>query len=150
MFLAGLPQTIVLPQVFVNSEENQRFYGAEAAVSWRPLEAGNLRVSYSWLQTGLDLTAEVAGPGHQLHACWYWDLPGNLEWDSSYRFNDSFNVIPAEHRVDTRLGWRPARGWEVSFVGQHLLDSQRVESPPLVAVPNEVGRSIYGKGNWRF
>jgi iron complex outermembrane receptor protein len=150
VFLGGSPPTTLLPQVFVNSGEKQRLYGAEATVSWRPLEAGALRLSYSWLRGGVDTEAIVTGPGHQLSARWSWNLPGDLEWDSTYSFEDAHTVIAAEHRVDTRLGWRPARRWELSIVGQHLLDNQHPEGPPLFAVPNEVGRSIYGKLTWGF
>jgi iron complex outermembrane receptor protein len=150
VFLGGTPPTTLLPLTFANADENQRLYGAEAAVSWRPLEAGALRLSYSWLRGGVDTESDVIGPGHQLAARWSWNLPGGLEWDSTYYFTDAYNVVPAQHRVDTRLGWRPARRWELSIVGQHLLNSQHLETPPLVVVPTEVGRSIYGKLTWGF
>ncbi|MEX2301721.1 MAG: TonB-dependent receptor [Bryobacterales bacterium] len=150
VFVGGTPPTTLLPQVFANAEEGHRLYGAEAAASWRPLEAGALRLSYAWLRGSTGGEAYLTGSGHQLLARWSWNLPGNIEWDSSYRFTDAFSTIPAYHRVDTRLGWRPARRWELSVVGQHLLDSQHLESPPLFAVPTEIGRSIYGKLTWGF
>jgi hypothetical protein len=107
-------------------------------------------LSYSWLRGGTGGDVAVIGAGHQLTARWSWDLPGNLEWDNGYRFTDAFSTIRAYHRVDTRLGWCPARRWELSIAGQQLLDSQHLESPPLFVVPNEIGRSIYGKITWGF
>jgi iron complex outermembrane receptor protein len=92
----------------------------------------------------------VLDPAHVLQVRWYWNLPGRLEWDTSYAFTDRHAFLPAYHRVDTRLGWRPSPRWELSVVGQHLLDNHHVESPPLFAVPTEVGRSVYGKLTWTF
>ncbi len=143
-FVGGDPPTTILPLTFTNLGA-VKVYGAELAAAWSPLETGRLRVTYSWLRGGVDTNTAVAGPGHQFQARWYWNLPGQLEWDSAYSFSDAFSTIRAYHRVDTRLGWRPTRHWEFSIAGQNLLDNQHPESPALVALPNEIGRSVYGK-----
>jgi iron complex outermembrane recepter protein len=144
VFVGGVPPTTLLPLTFA-SVGSANVYGAELAAAWSPLEAGRLRLSYSWLRGGIDTTSAVAGPGHQCYAQWFWNLPGHLEWDSSYRFSDAFSTVRAYHRVDTRLGWRPSPRWAFSIAAQQLLDNQHLESPSLFALPNEVGRSVYGK-----
>ena len=144
----GQPTTII-PLVQTNLGQ-RALYGAELSASWRPLEAGRLRFSYSWLRGGTDSEADVAGPAHQFNARWFWSLPRGVEWDSSYFFVDQYAGIRAYHRVDTRFGWRPTRRWELSVVGQNLLDNQHLESPALFVVPTEIGRSIYAKVAWSF
>jgi iron complex outermembrane receptor protein len=149
-FLGGQPPTILIPFVFTNATEDEALYGAELAVSWNPVEAASLRTSYSFLRGGRETATTVLDPAHVLQIRWYWNLPGRLEWDSSYAFTDRHSFLPAYHRVDTRLGWRPSPRWELSVVGQHLLDNHHIESPALFAVPTEVGRSVYGKIAWTF
>lgn len=150
VFVGGVPPTTILPLTFANLGAAIKLYGAELAAAWSPLEAGRLRVTYSWLRGGVDTNTSVTGPAHQFHAHWYWNLPGNIEWDSGYYFTDGFSIIRAYHRVDSRVGWRPSPRLEFSIVGQHLLDNQHPESPPLFALPNEVGRGVYGKLTWGF
>jgi iron complex outermembrane receptor protein len=147
--LGGTPAVTVLPLYFSN-QFNPRVYGAELAAAWTPTRQSSLRVSYSWLQGGIETASEVEGPGHQFHARWFWTLPHNVEWDSGYFFTDHYSGVPAYHRVDKRLGWRLSPHWEISITGQHLLDKQHIESPALFAVPTEIGRSVYGKLTWRF
>jgi iron complex outermembrane receptor protein len=150
VFLGGQPPFTLIPFTFTNAADKVTLYGTEVAVSWNPLEAGNLRASYSFLRGGIETATTVLDPAHQLQVRWYWNLPGRLEWDSSYYFTDHHSFLPAYHRADTRLGWRPSPQWEISIVGQHLLDNQHIESPALFAVPTEIGRSVYGKLTWRF
>ena len=149
MFIGGVPPTTIFPTVLNNMGE-LTIYGAEMSASWRATETGRLRLSYSYLRGGKDNEADVAGPAHQYSAGWYWSLPRNVEWDSNYFFTDNYAGIRAYHRVDTRLGWRPASRWELSLVGQNLLDNQHLESPPLYVVPTEIGRSIFAKIAWLF
>jgi iron complex outermembrane receptor protein len=60
--------------------------------------------------------------------------------------------LPAQTRLDTRLGWMPRRDVELSVVGQNLLNRKQVEfNTAGDTVPgNQVRRSIYGKITWRF
>jgi iron complex outermembrane receptor protein len=150
VFVGGQPPKTLIPFVFTNTTNQVALYGAELAVSWSPWGAGGLRASYSFLRGGTETATTVLDPAHQLYAGWHWNLPGRIEWDSSYYFTDHHSALPAYHRVDTRLGWRPSPHWEISIVGQHLLDNQHIESPALFAVPTELGRSVYGKLTWRF
>jgi iron complex outermembrane receptor protein len=145
----GPPFTTVLPMYFENALDPV-VYGAEAAAAWRPTESTDLRFNYTYLGGGLDTGADVPGPNHQFHARWFWRLHRKLEWSSGYFFVDNFSGVAAYHRVDTRLGWRPSPRWEFSVVGQNLLDNQHLETPPVLSLAAEVGRSIYAKTTLHF
>jgi iron complex outermembrane receptor protein len=90
------------------------------------------------------------GPAHQLQMFWRWNLADTLEWDSGYSFAGRFDGVRAYHGVESRLGWRPSPHWEFSIAGRNLLDNQRAETSTTLDIPNEVGRSVYGKLTWRF
>jgi iron complex outermembrane recepter protein len=143
------PPVVVVPLVATNAL-SARVYGAELAAAWRVTPEASLRLNYSFLRGGIDTFVDVQGPSHQAHARWFWSLPHNLEWDSGYYFTDSYSGVPAYHRVDSRFGWRPHASWEVSVTAQHLLDDRHREGPALLALPTEIGRSVYGKLTWRF
>jgi iron complex outermembrane receptor protein len=145
----GPPLTTVLPLVFVNALD-PKVYGAEAAAAWRASETTDLRLSYSYLSGGTETIADVPGPHHQLHARWFWRLHRQWEWGSSYYFVDGFSGVATYHRLDSRLGWRLSPRWEVSVTAQNLLDSQHRETPPVLSLAAEVGRSVYGKVTRRF
>jgi iron complex outermembrane receptor protein len=91
------PLTIVAPQ-FLRNGDNFHYHGAEVAAQWTPSQRNQLRLSYSWLGGTEDdptSTFVTRGPSRQLHARWYWNLPWNLQWDSSYFFFDGYLTVPA-------------------------------------------------------
>lgn len=140
-----------------------RTRGLEAASTWRLSESSQLHASYSWLDLRLRSTlvgvpddvrkAEDAAPNQQFHARWYQDLPGRLQFDNSYYFVGSRGTVglPAYHRVDSRIGWRPSRSIEFTFGLQNALDNQHPEAVEDVRqLPTEIGRSVYGKITYGF
>jgi iron complex outermembrane receptor protein len=145
----GPPLTTVLPSFFENALDPV-VYGAEAAAAWKPWATTDLRFNYTYLGGGVDTAADVPGPSHQFHARWFWRMHRNLEWDSSYYFVDNFSGVPSYHRVDSRLGWRLSPRWELSVVGQNLLDNRHLETPPVISLSTQAGRSVYAKTAWRF
>jgi iron complex outermembrane receptor protein len=146
---AGPPLTTVLPLIFENRFD-PAVYGAEAAAGWRVSETADLRLSYSYLGGGLETSADVPGPAHQLHTRCFWRPHRRLEWDNSYLYVDGFSGVAAYHRVDSRIGWQLTPHWEFSLVGQNLLDNQHPETPPILSLAAEVGRSFYGKLSWHL
>jgi iron complex outermembrane receptor protein len=80
----------------------------------------------------------------------FWRPHSRWEWDTSYFFVDGFSGVAAYQRVDSHLAWRLTPQWELSFVGQNLLDNQHRETPPVLSLAAEVGRSFYGKLSWRL
>ena len=145
----GFPQTLFVPFTFENAL-NPTLYGAEAAAAWKPLESADLRMSYSYLTGGIASASDVPGPRHQLHARWFWRPRAKWDWDNNYYFVDGFSGVPAYHRVDSRLGWRPLRQWEFSVTVQNLLDNRHPETPPILSLADQIGRSIYGRLTWRL
>jgi iron complex outermembrane recepter protein len=145
----GFPRTLFVPFTFENAL-NPTLYGAEAAAAWKPLESADLRMSYSYLTGGIASSSDVPGPRHQLQARWFWRPRAKWEWDSNYYFVDGFSGVPAYHRVDSRLGWRPLRQWEFSVTVQNLLDNRHPETPPILSLADQIGRSIYGRLTWRL
>jgi iron complex outermembrane recepter protein len=145
----GFPQTLFVPFTFENALA-PTLYGAEAAAAWKPLESADLRMSYSYLTGGIASSSDVPGPRHQLHARWFWRPHEKWEWDSSYYYVDGFSGVAAYHRVDSRLGWRLSRQWELSVTVQNLLDNQHRETPPVLSLADEIGRSVYGRLTWRL
>ncbi|MGB4067295.1 MAG: TonB-dependent receptor [Nitrospira sp.] len=138
-------------------------YGVEAAVEWHPTEWWRLQPSYTYLQMHLytdrttDPTAGNANgqsPAHQFSIRSLMSLPYNTELDLWGRYVDRLPVaqIQSYLTLDLRLGWRPTKQWELSLVGQNLLDSHRPEfrEPILTSAPTEIQRSVYGKVTWRF
>ena len=54
--------------------------------------------------------------------------------------------------LDARLGWKPARNWEISIVGQNLFHDQHLEFVPefINTSPTEVERGAYAKITYNF
>lgn len=92
-------------------------------------------------------------PRHQFNLRSYWSLPLALEFDTTVFYTGHLpgQPLPAYTRLDTRLGWRPAKNLEFSFLLQNLLDPHHTEFVQVYDVqgPAQVGRSILGKITWR-
>lgn len=82
------------------------------------------------------------------------DLPHNLEFDTTLRYVDAIPTLDIESYVelDARLAWRPREDLELAIVGQNLLDSEHAEydDPISSTVPTQMQRGVYGKITWRF
>jgi iron complex outermembrane receptor protein len=57
--------------------------------------------------------------------------------------------VPGYTEMDVRLGWRPARGWQIALVLQNLLDASHPEFVGT-GVPVEVQRGGYVQATWTF
>jgi iron complex outermembrane receptor protein len=53
-------------------------------------------------------------------------------------------------RLDLRLGWKPQKNFELSLVGQNLLDDQHKEHDGFLEFDSETQRSFYAKATFRF
>ncbi len=146
--------------------------GFEIAPDWKPLNWWELRGSYSYLHLYVHDRAGVAGsfnglvtasdngssPHHQVEAQSLTRLPKNFELDLTFRYVSALPAqtsIPAGPTVgaystaDARLAWHPVHDFELSFVGQNLLQPYHPEfggdDGPLVGIR----RSYYAKITWR-
>jgi iron complex outermembrane receptor protein len=98
-------------------------------------------------------TGEGNDPHHQFLVQSMINLPGDFEFDAVLRYVDNLNqrgpTVPSYMSLDLRLAWRATDNWELSVVGQNLLDHQHPEFGG-VAMRQEIPRSVYGKITWRF
>lgn len=97
---------------------------------------------------------EGGDPRHQVALRSMIDLPADVQFDSTLSYVDRLTApgVPGYFALDLRLAWRPTKNFEVSVVGQSLLDRLHPEAAPIsnTAPRTEVPRSIFGKLTVRF
>lgn len=155
------PTHILLPAQFRNGLVGSTA-GGEIAPEWRPTSFWRLRGSYSFLQMVLKkspgsldvgISPIVAGssPEHQLLLQSSFDLPKRLSADLSYRFISALPglAVPGYSTGSVRLAWSFGRHWEVSVVGDNLLQPHHLEFPSDPAPSVAIKRSGYAKLVWR-
>ncbi|GJL77832.1 MAG: ligand-gated channel protein [Nitrospinaceae bacterium] len=143
-------------------------FGVELSAQWQPLE--NWRLSGSYTFTKIDLRPSESGlafpqaptgegdldaegePEHIYNLRSYLNLPYDLEFDTLFYYvsKNSVRKIPGYSRVDLRLGWRPTKSFELSLVGQNILDDSHLELTELLEKPTETERSFYVKATYNF
>src|SRR5690606_5448947 len=80
-------------------------------------------------------------------------LTDNLEVDAFFRhvgeLGEAATATPAYSSLDLRCGWRLGSAWELSLVGQNLLDAAH---PEFGTAPDysEFRRALYVKLLWDF
>jgi iron complex outermembrane recepter protein len=148
----------VTPQNFGSAET----YGGEIGVNLKVTDDWRLFAAYTLLKINLHtftpfgVSAEAAegeSPKHQFQIRSYYNLPYNLELDAAVYFVDELPArsVSEYTRLDLRLGWRPKKNFELSIVGQNLLDRQHPEfGEGFLVLPTEIERSVYAKATWRF
>ena len=155
------PTHILLPAQFGNSLVGSTA-GGEIAPEWRPTSFWRLRGSYSFLQMvlkkspgSLDVGSGpmIAGssPEHQVLIQSSFDLPKRFTADISYRFISALPglSVPSYSTGNARLAWSFGRHWEVSIVGDNLLQPHHLEFPSDPGPSVEIKRSGYAKLVWR-
>lgn len=148
---------------FFNGQTAQT-YGAELAATWEVNEDWRLLTWYSFLRSDVDanpaavfpaVSISRGNPRNQAYLMSSWDLTDNLEFDLIGRYVDNVSSlqVPRYLEMDVRLAWRPRPQWELSLVGQNLLDPHHPEygtSLFVGEVPTEVPRSVYGMITRRY
>jgi len=154
------PTHLLLPAQFRN---DLRGYtkGGEIAPEWRPTEFWRLRGSYSYLHMNLETgpqsldigTAPVidgSSPQHQVTIQSSFDLLKTVALDFTYRYVSALPGLAVQpySTGDARIAWRVSRKFELSLVGQNLLQASHFENSgdpgPLVGIK----RSAYAKVTW--
>ncbi|UFS69978.1 TonB-dependent receptor [Geomonas sp. RF6] len=163
------PGTQILPVLFENGMHG-RTYGAEIAADWRPAKGLRLYGAYSWLRMDLHadegLPASTAAsakvieqrnPRQQVFLQASVDPLRNVEFDVMGRYVSKLQgfaqEVPAYYSMDARLAWRLRKNFEISVVGQNLLDNHHPEfgASSLLSTPVvEIRRNVYGKATWLF
>jgi iron complex outermembrane receptor protein len=139
-----------------------RGYGAELAVVWQPQDWWRLQLGWSHLDLATTVSSAstdtaLAGvgnfsPKNQFSLGSSWNLGRAWEVDVRWRHVGELpspsRVIPAYTELDLRINRQLDHGWEVSLVGQNLLNRNHPEFR-FFTVRAEVARSVYLRLDWR-
>jgi iron complex outermembrane receptor protein len=152
------PLHLVIPQVTMNKMHGDT-YGAELSSTLSISSRWTVSPGYAWLKMNLhsdpgslDTTSPLAvgySPRHQFQIRSNIDLPRHLEFDSGLYYVGRLSGLGISDyaRADARLSWRPTRSWELSVVGQNLLQPRHLEfiwSYGLLQ-STQVQRSVFGE-----
>jgi iron complex outermembrane receptor protein len=157
-----LPLRVIIPLIISNGIKGATD-GFELAPSWQVTQRWRLKGSYSYLHMDLKgrpgssdpatlASDEGSSQHHQVVVQSFLNLPGNFEFDQTYRYVSALPVetVPAFGTADVRLGWRPTKHLELSIAGQNLLQPHHVEFAgdpgPLVGIK----RSAYARITLRW
>lgn len=152
--------SIEVPVAIANNMKGEA-YGLEIAANWQVTKRWKLAGSFSWLETFLHHTdpagdpigenAEDETPQHQASLRSYFDLPNDLEFDTSLFYFSSFYKTPEHLRCDIRLGWNPISPWEFSVKVENIFDDQHREFfDSLGLVTGDVPRNIFAELKYTF
>jgi len=155
------PAHFVVP-VRVDFAHDGTTRGIELGASLRPAAALNVRGSYTYLQSDLEVTPFEATrglnmrenhPRHQVALRLALTPAPRWECDLFVAHTGEFvnESVAAHTRVDLRLAWRPLGGLWLEVVGQDLAQEEHVEyEQAWIGEAVAVERSVYGKATWRF
>lgn len=143
---------------FDRTNSNDAFsYGGEATVTVQPLDQIKFIVGYSFLNIkslGMrNSSINGRSPEHQLSLGARADLPAALQLDSTLRWVKELPDlnVPGYVELDLRLGWHPSPSWELSVVGQNLLDEAHREwGDNEGRRATEIERGYYGNITYYF
>jgi iron complex outermembrane recepter protein len=133
--------------------------GIEVAPEWRPLKSWRLGASYSFLQMQIKRSAnsldvgtapiiEGSSPRHQATAQSDLDFAKHFHFDLTYRYVSALTRqnVPSYSTGDARFAWDFAQHFQLSVVGQNLLQPHHLEAgDELVGIK----RSVYGQISWK-
>ena len=145
---------LIVPYLLAN-EGSGNGYGAEVAANWNVTSDWRLAASYTYLETYLDVPPTAAAsleateenvPQQQFSARSYWNITDKLQWDNMFYYVDSTRLADAYLRYDMRLGWEFAPGYDMSVIGQNLLD----EAHPEYSTTREIEQSFIVRVTAKF
>lgn len=148
-----------------------RSYGTEITAKWQATDDWLLEAGYDFLK--LDLTVAqnssdrtainmIMGqsPNNQFRLKSNYNITKNWEFDNIVYYVDSLpdsrdvtdqNGVSSYIRFDSRIGYLPIEGLELSLVGQNLTDHRHQEfNHGLAGYETEVGRNVYFKVVWQY
>jgi iron complex outermembrane receptor protein len=165
-FVRGSDGRLIVPVINLNLNEAIT-RGVEVLVNYSPLRAWRLSANYSFLDldfargaVDINRAAAVEGatPRHQLGLRSILEIGPNLQLDAQLRRLSSIRDIPTIRdgtgidgytELDVHVAWRVRPNWQISVVGQNLLDDHHLE----FGAPGSRGaieRGVYGKVAWNF
>lgn len=153
----ALAPYVVVP-LRIQDNNSGESWGFEASANWDVADNWQLGGGYSFIDfdykypTALAFSALGKDPQQQFNIRSNLQLPHNLEINNALYYVDSLGVGVSDYfRFDTRLGWKPMDGVELSLVGQNLLDPNHQEFTGfLYQNASEIPRSIYANVTVQF
>jgi iron complex outermembrane receptor protein len=161
-FEAGNPDQLIIPSYFRDAATGHT-YGAELYATWTVSSHWKLNAGYSMIHMNVDGigigtpgSTDATTPRGQFQIRSLLTLKHNLEWDTSL-FEvaplgaDGIVNIPAYTRLDSRLGRHFGEFFDLSVVGQNLLQPSHSEFADTAGIQHAlIARSVYVKLTWRF
>jgi iron complex outermembrane receptor protein len=157
-----VPAHVVLQVPLANALKGDTT-GVEFAPEWKPVEWWGLKGSYSYLHLYVHdkpgftdnintVSDNGSSPHHQFVIQSHFNFPKKFDFDVTYRYVSSLpaQLVNAYGTGDVRLGWHPVADWELSVVGQNLLQPHHAEFGSDVDTIVGVKRSVYAKIVWRM
>ena len=155
------PTHVVLPFFFRNGLLGHT-EGFEIAPEWAPTSSWRLRGSYSYLHLNLSKTAgsldpstvtstEGSSPHHQVTVESFLNLPKKLEFDQTLRYVSDLPAqqVRAYTTADVRFSWHAAQSFDLSVVGQNLLQPHHAEFAGDPGGLVGIKRTVYAKITWQ-
>jgi len=150
------PPHAVVPFIVENNMSG-RTYGAELAVTWKPMDKVSLYAAYSFLLMDFHLDhgspdtisedADRASPRHQVYARASIDFPADVDLDLMGRWLDDLPAFRVDGYVeaDVRVAWRATPQIELAVVGQNLVHNRHFESGDTLIgnLAGEIQRGAY-------
>jgi iron complex outermembrane recepter protein len=146
--------------------------GAEGSMAWQVLPVWKLEGSYTynainqWLNSSappgsVEDSGDRKEPSRNkwrlqsyVNLSKAWELDSFLYWtgaESPVNIYGPNVFIPAYTRLDVHLGYKVSPHWQISLVGQNLLQAHHLEGiPELLTTYSYVNRGVYLKSTWRF
>ncbi|MBI3896669.1 MAG: TonB-dependent receptor [Gammaproteobacteria bacterium] len=148
---------LTLEQDFMfENRMNGHTYGVELATRWQLTPAWRLDAGYTYLRMNLEVDAdsidvtrpeimEGSDPQQQITLRSAYDYSRTWQFDATLYHCDELPTfdVPAYTKLDVGVTWLMRPRWQVSLVGQDLLDSHHPESAGTSTT--EVQRGFYGK-----
>lgn len=146
-------------------------YGTELAVNWRSKEWWQLMFGYSYIevnasphQASTDTVSASFIEGNtgqsQFKLASWMDLSNDLSFDvlASYRSalektqpNTKDTKVKSQTSLNARLSWQVNNNFEVSLIGQNLLNKETLQHTGSSFIPSaEIGRSFFAEVELSF
>jgi iron complex outermembrane receptor protein len=140
-------------------------YGAELSSRFSITRDWNVYANYSFFTLDVHVNDgfsepygdaeanETASPKNKFNLLSRFNLFDSVEFDQNLYYVDNVtrHSIPAYIRIDSRVGWKPMDGFDLSLVGQNLFDDLHPEfSGALYSKRTQIPRSVYVKLSWQY
>jgi iron complex outermembrane recepter protein len=154
------PAHVILQEPLANALKGDTS-GGEIAPDWKPVGWFQVKGSYSYLHLYVHdkpgftddqntVSDNGSSPHHQVIIQALFNIPRGFEFDSTYRFVSSLPAekVAAYNTGDVRFGWRTSHSWEMSVVGQNLMQPHHAEFGSDVDTIVGIKRSVFASITW--